>query len=362
VPADLTGADASFGVVETGGIKAAAAYINDHGGIAGRQIELTIKDVQTNPAIAVTETQNALTGGGYQAVMDGGGSVGGRSIAIAGVATTNNLLFINVGGDDALADPKKFPTSFSLQPPTSLAGDALACLVKKNFNAKTAAAITGISAYSKIELAQFSKHGIELVETDVVTATDTDFTAIIQRIAAKKPDVLVVSIFGPQTGQILNNLHAVGYSGHVAGGILMTAQPVRNVVTDISVLPASLANVISSPYVRVNGKFSDLWQQLLDRVGSVLGKSPLAYAAPGWDGIQLIKYAFENSPSTKIGDLVKTIESLDGTKDIGTLGVAMPQFDVASHQFQSSEYYQVDYTEELVNGTYSSNQQIPTSC
>lgn len=79
VPADLTGADASFGVVETGGIKAAADYINAHGGIAGRQIELTIKDVQTNPAIAVTETQNALTGGGYQAVMDGGVRlVGGR--------------------------------------------------------------------------------------------------------------------------------------------------------------------------------------------------------------------------------------------------------------------------------------------
>ncbi len=362
VPADETGADSSFGVELLAGIRAAVAYVNGHGGISGRQVELTVQDDQTNPASAVSEAENMLTSGSYQAMFPATGAINGLEESLGKVATSHNILEVNAGGDTSVANPAQYPTAFSISNDSTYPGNALACMVKKDFSAITAGVIHVDEPFSDGEFSAMASHGIKIVDNETATSTEQDFTAAIQRIESHHPDVIIAEIYGPQLGDIFTNLHALGYTGHLAGAIEMSAQAPTQVVSNLTLIPSSTAVLAASGNVRVDGNLTPLQQQLVAAVGSALNGGTLGNAAIGWDGVQLIKYAYEHSPSTKTTDLVKTLESLNGTQAVGTLSVAKPAFSSQNHSLQTASYYQVQYNQPLVSGTYSSNDPIPQSC
>ena len=361
VPADETGTDSAYGLQLLAGIKAAVSYVNAHGGIDGRRVELTVQDTKTDPATAVSEAENMLAGQHYQAMFPATGAINGLEAALAKVATAQGVLEVNAGGDPSVTDPKIFPTAFSMSSGPSATGIALACLLKQNFSATTVGIIHHDEPYSNGEFAAMASSGIKIVANETVTETDQDFTATIQTIQSSRPDVLVVDIFGPQLGQIFHNLRAVGYSGPVVGGLEVSAQKPTQVVSTLSLVPKSMPAVAGAGDVRVNGSLSPLQQSLVSALGtSVTGL--LGNPAAGWDGIQLIKYAYEHGPSMKTADLVKTLEGLNGSKAIGTLSVEKPSFSSANHGLQSGDFYAVDYAQQLVSGTYTSAKKLPTSC
>ncbi len=362
VPADETGADSSFGQELLAGIKAAVAYVNAHGGISGRQVQLTVQDDQTTPATAVSEAVNMLTSGSYQAMFPATGAINGLEESLGKVATSHDILELNAGGDTTVADPTNYPTSFSISNDSTYPGHALGCMLKKDFNATTAGVIHVDEPFSNGEFSTMASTGIKIVDNETITSSEQDFTAAIQRIESHHPDVIIAEVYGPQLGDIFKNLHALGYSGHLAGAIEMSAQAPTQVVSDLSLIPSSTAVLAAAVNVRVGGQLSQLQQELVTAVGSALQGGTLGNAAIGWDGIQLIKYAYEHSPTTKTADLVKTLEGLNGTVAVGTLSVADPAFSATNHSLQTATYYQVPYNQPLVSGTYSSTDLIPQSC
>lgn len=362
VPADETGTDSAFGLEMLAGIRAAAAYLNKHGGISGRQIQLTVQDTKTDPATAVSEAQNMLSGSHYDVMFPATGAINGLESSLAKVATSNKILEVNAGGDPTVTDPETFPTTFATSSAPTAAGGALSCMLKTQLKATTVAVIHHDEPYSDAEVAGLKASGLNVVADKKVTETEQDFTATIQQVQAVHPDVLVIEVFGPQVGAIFDNLRAVKYSGKVAGGNEIASQEPLQVVPKLSLIPAGMMVTASAGNMRVNGNFSPLQQALINHLGSHI-TGLLGNRAIGWDGLQLIKYAYENSPSTSTDDLVKTLEGLNGTKAIGTLSVAKPAYSSTNHGLQTSDFYATKYAQKLVSGTFTGGAtKLPTKC
>jgi ABC-type branched-subunit amino acid transport system substrate-binding protein len=362
VPADLSGGDAGFAGILTAGIKAAAAYVNEHGGINGQQIKLTIADMQSNPSGGVTVAQNMLATGGYKALVPGAGSYNGIGVNLAELATRLKILETNVGGDPTLGDPAKFPYSFSTNISSDAEGNAFACFLKQVYAPKTVALLHTNDSFTDAEFSQLAAHGMQVIDNYEVAPTTSDFTAAIQAIKSKKPNVFVAELLGAQLGQFLNNLKAVGYTGDMAGGLDVSAVDPATYLPhgDLSLIPPNYAVMAPTGASNDNGTLTSLQQALLKSIGKPEG--PLSDYAFGWDQIILVKYAYEHAKSDSITDLVNALQSLNGSKDIGTIGVAAPSFSSTSHAYADFDYSQVAFNKPTLDGTWSSVRKISASC
>jgi len=118
----LTGPSSSTGIGINRGIQLAVQEINAAGGIDGRQIELIVRDTQSDPMKAVNGAAELAHREKVSVVF--GPVNSGESLAVVPLLARTNMPQLHPCWVDSLTDPKKYPMCFRNAPTNQQIGAA----------------------------------------------------------------------------------------------------------------------------------------------------------------------------------------------------------------------------------------------
>jgi branched-chain amino acid transport system substrate-binding protein len=193
----LTGDFADPGAAVKRGYDLWAKSINARGGLLGRQVQFKVVDDTSSPDQVVTNYQNLITKDKVDLVVGPFSSL--LTVPASQVAKRYGYAFLEPAGGGPKVFDQKLDNLFFVQPaPVVKQGDVFADWIlslPESARPKTA-------AYPELDdpfatpiaenvRTRFEAAGIRTVYTQVYPAETQDFSAIVGKIAAAKPDVVV---------------------------------------------------------------------------------------------------------------------------------------------------------------------------
>ena len=146
VAGPMTGPVASIGEQMKRGAEAAAAAINDAGGVNGRRIKIIIEDDACDPKQAVT-VANLIVG--QQIKYVDGHACSGSSIPASDVYAENDVLMMSPASSNPALTEKGHPTIMRLYPRDDRQGEFIAPWIADRYKGKKIAILHDKSAYGK---------------------------------------------------------------------------------------------------------------------------------------------------------------------------------------------------------------------
>lgn len=316
----LQGPNSNFGTQSQAGIELAAAQINAAGGIHGRRVVVKVGD---NKGIADESKKRfeELVSQGAVAVI---GEV--ASSATLNMAPTAKSLRVPHLTPASTADEltgEEYSWTFRTCFKDTMQGGAIARFIVEGLNARRIAIITqqgeaysqGLTENVLSSFARLQPTG-EVVAKESYVGTDTDYSAILAKIKAANPDVVVatgyyeaVSRMVPRAREMGMNMPFVGGDGWSSPDLLKVggSQMNNSFYTDHFILDES------NP--RAKKFIEDFTSHHKSRM------SPDSMAALGYDAMKVmaaaITKALENDPKgtpdpEKIRQALATIRDFDG--------------------------------------------------
>jgi branched-chain amino acid transport system substrate-binding protein len=193
----LTGDFADSGKAVKAGYDLWAATVNAKGGILGRQVKFKIVDDTSSPTQVVTNYQNLINRDKVDLVFGPFSSL--LTVPASQVAKRYGYAFLEPAGGGPSVFAQKLTNLFFVQPaPVVKSGDVFADWVLS----LPPASRPKTAAYAELDdpfaspiaesiRARFEAAGIRTVYKQVYPAETQDFSAIMAKVAAAKPDVLV---------------------------------------------------------------------------------------------------------------------------------------------------------------------------
>jgi len=181
--------------------------INAKGGVMGMPIEETVGDDQTKAPVAVDNARRMIERDG--AVMITGGSSTGTAIAVSGLCQEKKTIFMaTLTHGDETTDANCHYHTFRRYNNAHMSAQALAkTLLTKYGTGKwfhiTADYAWGHSVYENLT-AVVEPKGAKTVNNVLLPLGTTDFSSALSQAQAAKPDVLVITEFGKDMVNALN--------------------------------------------------------------------------------------------------------------------------------------------------------------
>ena len=142
----MTGPLAAIGDQMKRGAEAAAAAINEAGGVSGRKIKIVVEDDACDPKQAVA-VANLIVG--QQIKFVDGHACSGSSIPASDVYDDNNVLMMSPASTNPALTEKGYPTIMRDFPRDDAQGAFVAPWIAKKFKGKKIAILNDKSAYGK---------------------------------------------------------------------------------------------------------------------------------------------------------------------------------------------------------------------
>jgi branched-chain amino acid transport system substrate-binding protein len=193
----LTGDFADPGKAVRAGYQLWADMVNAKGGLLGRKVELKIVDDTSSPTQVVTNYQNLINKDKVDLVFGPFSSL--LTVPASQVARRYGYAFLESAGGGPTVFAQKLDNMFFVQPaPVVKSGDVFADWILS----LPAADRPKTAAYAELDdpfsapiaesiRARFEAAGIKTVYKQVYPAETQDFSPIMAKVAAAKPDVLV---------------------------------------------------------------------------------------------------------------------------------------------------------------------------
>lgn len=218
--ASLTGAEATFGISASNGLKLAVEETNSSGGLLGKQIKLITYDDQGKPSEAATVVQKLINKDKVVAVV--GEVASSRSKAGAQICQSSKMPMV---------------TPASTNPEVTAIGDYIfrVCFIDpfqatvmskfalNSLKIKRVAVLQDVkNAYSTgladFFIKQFKEMGGEIVEVQSYSAGDKDFKAQLTAIKSKNPEGIFIPGYYTDVGLIAIQAREIGITQPLFGG------------------------------------------------------------------------------------------------------------------------------------------------
>lgn len=303
----LTGAYANYGLSEKNGAELAVKEINEAGGIAGKQIELSYQDSQG-------ESESAVNA--YGKLMDWGMEVSlgcvlsGENASVVAAARDDDVLLITPSGSaDKCIDgnDKAFRVCFY----DSYQGAAAAQYIKENNIVDT----VGVLYQSDVDYSvglynafvdQCGKLGITIAETQTFTAsTSTDFSTQVNALVSSGVKLVFIPFYAEEASTFLTQAR-----GKFADGVyFFGADGLDGILGKVAQDPTIANNVLMlTPFSADNP--AENVQSFVKKYQEAYGATPDQFAADAYDAIYAIKAAVEKAGSTSGAALASALTSL----------------------------------------------------
>jgi branched-chain amino acid transport system substrate-binding protein len=297
----LTGPSSSTGIGINRGIQLAVQEINAAGGIDGRQIELIVRDTQSDPTKAVNGAAE-LTHGEKVSVVFGPVN-SGESLAVVPLLARTNTPQLHPCWVDSLTDPKKYPMCFRNAPTNQQIGAAANRYVVDVLKRKKVAVISDTTGYGTASVNAYvpmlKAKGAEVVYQGNVDAANPDVTPEILRMRSAGAEAIMPWSVNPGfLSRIINTRGQMQWDVPIVGQTTLGSGQTRALLENpeywAKVYPNNFRPVCYGP----DGKLADRTTAFLDRLKSAkveLSDTLLWWVAVGYDSPQLIAEAMKNA-------------------------------------------------------------------
>ncbi len=211
----LTGNNAFIGAQEQRSLQAVAKYVNAHGGIHGRPVQLNILDDTNQPAVAVQLAQK-LIDDKVPAII--GGGTGATCRAIAALAKDGPVLYCQTPAVRPVHGGYMFstPVGYDDQIFATIRYFAARGIHRFSFISTTDA--SGQQADLDIEeaLRKPENSQLKIVDREKFQIGDINATAQVTKMLAAQPQAILALITGNAVGNVLRSLHDAGNTLPVA--------------------------------------------------------------------------------------------------------------------------------------------------
>jgi branched-chain amino acid transport system substrate-binding protein len=212
VAGPMTGPLAAIGDQMKRGAEAAAAAINEAGGVSGRNIKIVVEDDVCDPKQAVA-VANLIVG--QQIKFVDGHACSGSSIPASDVYNDNKVLMVSPASTNPALTEKGYPTIMRDFPRDDAQGAFVAPWIAKNFAGKKIAILNDKSAYGK-GLATVVKQtlnglGIQEVMFDGINPGEKDYSAIVSKLKSAGAEFVYFGGYHTEAGLILRQAADQGY-------------------------------------------------------------------------------------------------------------------------------------------------------
>lgn len=303
----LTGAYANYGLSEKNGAELAVKEINEAGGIAGKQIELSYQDSQG-------ESESAVNA--YGKLMDWGMEVSlgcvlsGENASVVAAARDDDVLLITPSGSaDKCIDgnDKAFRVCFY----DSYQGAAAAQYIKDNNMVDTVGILYqsdndySVGLYNAF-VAKCGELGINIAETQTFTSsTNTDFSTQVSALVSSGVKLVFIPFYAEEASTFLTQAH-----GKFADDVYFFGADGLDGILGKVEQDTSLANnvLMLTPFAADNP--AENVQSFVKKYQEAYGATPDQFAADAYDAIYVIKAAVEKAGSTSGAALASALTSL----------------------------------------------------
>ena len=303
----LTGAYANYGLSEKNGAELAVKGINEAGGIAGKQIELSYQDSQG-------ESESAVNA--YGKLMDWGMEVSlgcvlsGENASVVAAARDDDVLLITPSGSaDKCIDgnDKAFRVCFY----DSYQGAAAAQYIKDNNMVDTVGILYqsdndySVGLYNAF-VAKCGELGITIAETQTFTSsTNTDFSTQVSALVSSGVKLVFIPLYAEEASTFLTQAH-----GKFADDVYFFGADGLDGILGKVEQDTSLANnvLMLTPFAADNP--AENVQSFVKKYQEAYGATPDQFAADAYDAIYVIKAAVEKAGSTSGAALASALTSL----------------------------------------------------
>jgi len=308
-PVPLTGPYGAEAQDQVRAAQLAIAQFNDAGGLNGRKAELVVRDDKLNPGEAATRTLELVEKEKVNFVV--GSLSAAVQLAINNVTKERGIIFNSISQSDAIneaSDFSKYTFHEALNP--HMTAGAVGRYAFSKFGKKVAF-LTADYAYGHEMVRGFIDVGKEFnienlgdIRHPIGT---TDFSTLLPRLQALKPDILCICNFGRD--QQIAMKQATDF------GVKKTIQviaPLLSHASRIAAGPQAFEGVIGgcSFYWGIEDQFAstkafnDAFRKMYD------GKLPTDYGALGYGGVRTVLEAVKNAGSVDTDKVIVALEAL----------------------------------------------------
>ncbi|MEV4783776.1 branched-chain amino acid ABC transporter substrate-binding protein [Burkholderia sp. LMU1-1-1.1] len=224
VAGPLSGEIAHLGKAMENGVALAIEDLNTRGvTIGGRKavFRMQSEDDAADPKQGTAVAQK-LVDAGVKAVI--GHANSGTTVPASRIYNAAGIAQISPSATTPAYTRQKFPGAFRVVANDNMLGRALGRYAVGELGARRIAVIDDRSAYGQGVADEFVKGveagvpGLKVVGREFTTAKASDFSAILTRIRAKKPDLVFFGGMDATAGGVLRQMKALGMSSPFMGG------------------------------------------------------------------------------------------------------------------------------------------------
>lgn len=306
-PTPLTG---PFGAEANDQVKSAQLAVkqfNEKGGIAGRKIELLVRDDKLNAGEAATRTLELIEKDKVHAVV--GSLSSAVQLAVNEVTRARGVIYVSISQSDTINEVKdfsRFTFHEALNPHMTTAAVARATFKKGS----KVAFLVADYAYGHEMLRGFKRAGadigIEVVGEILHPLGAADYSTLMPRLRAMKPDILAICNFGRDQANSIKQANDFGMKKQ-----MQIVVPVLLHNQRIAVAPEVFEGIIGG---------ANYYWELEQTIPSAkvfnaaykaeYGKLPTDYGAYGYTGVSALLMAIEKAGGTDTDKVVSALEEL----------------------------------------------------
>ena len=290
---DLTGAAAFAGIEDLKGEQLAVQQVNSQKYLGSATISLQSHDTQTNPQTAASLASQGVADSSAAAIL--GPEIATESAPMATIAQQAKvpILFTQSGGAGVVIGNYTYRVT-ALQ--TSYFDKGLAYLheqgVKKVSTIYNSANSTIVTLATQTIPGGAGKYGYQVGPAEAVSYTTEDYSGVISKVLASKPDCVAVLVVGAANPTVVTQLRQAGYTGIIlgqqgddAGTLKPAGAAAKGVVwmTDFS------SAAVDQPAAKA---FSTAFK-------AKFGTEPTSFAAEGFDETWMLARAIKEAGSAQ---------------------------------------------------------------
>lgn len=280
----------------------------------GFKVEFAPQDDQADPKIGVTVAQKLIADKSFLAVV--GHFNSGVAIPSSEIYNKDNLCMVSPGTTNPDVTDRKLPSVNRICARDDVQGPMGADFVKNDLGAKTVFVIHDKTTYGQGIAQEFQKRadkiGLKVAGFEGITAGESDFSGVLNKIASVKPDAVYFGGIYPEGSLLIRQMNEKGIKAKFMGPDGMDNAEVVKIASD-----AAIGTFYSSPAADIartpEGK------DWVARFKAKYNKEPGNWSAYGYDSmtviIEGIKSAIEKNGS-KLPTRVQVGEAIRATKDL----------------------------------------------
>lgn len=331
----LSGFAANAGQAGLAGVETMIELLNREGGIDGHPIELVVRDMQSDPALSATVTQELLDAGTHIIL---GPVFPGMGAGVIQTATAQNgvpvISVTNTGPEwTVVGGAPAFLAAFGDNAQVAAVAEYLYDQGHRTTFYMTSPDLNYTSANAEWFAEAFQHVGGEVLGSATFSVGQEDFSPQVTTIAnlATQPDVIFASMFMPDSGTFQNQLRGAGVASIVAG-----ADGYHNDAFIEFAGEAAEGTVFSTHGFPIPGSRLESFVKDVEEVTGQPPPNP-ALTALGGDAMLVVKAAVEQAGSLEPQAIMDAIFQLEGVEVIagtvtykGTNGVPIKTVTIGS--------------------------------